>query len=1000
MHTSKLSLRNLAGIVIVHLCFLTGAASAAVLVKLSPSVMSNTYSGFITLQISNLTAGATVTVQKFQDVNSNGVVDANDFLVQQFQVADGQGPTKFSGATNVNIPYDLNPGSGAITVQLSPAAEGYEQRTIGQYLFVVSSPTSAFTPVTNVFDVTNSSYGQKFTGKIMGGGVNLANAIVILSRPPGSSDSGFNPLAAATADSSGTYTIKAPPDTYRLIAFKQGYVANLNTAPIVTLGGGATITTNLFITNATRTISGRVVDSANSNLGLPAILMAAQANSKNFGLGVTDTNGYFSLPAMAEQYGFGFETAALDFHDYIDYNNSPALADATTGSVVNVSIAFPKATAIIYGSVKDGNNNPVSGVSLYGDNGTNGDGTYQGDATTDGNGNYAMGVNAGLWSPGVDNGNNSFSFPNYDFSQGPQWSDNNGGSGTNVTDGAAILANFGALLATNQIMGYVKDNNGNPIVGVQVDAYATIDGQPYQAQQNTDSNGNYSLNVGTADWNVSVYCCCDNSSLQSIGNYQCPNSQDANVSNATLTRNFIVQTNNGGGGGTYTLDGYVQDNLGNPIVGVTVSANNGQGNNLSTSTDGSGYYQFSVANGTWNVSVDCGGLTSMGYSCPGGQQATVSNGNYDNVDFTVTSCSTGLAVTTTFLPDGMVGETYSNLLENTGCNGPFTWSLTPGSLPLPAGIGISNNGVIFGTPTVAAAYGGVTNYFSVRVTDSGMNTADQLLSIIIYPTLTIGSGAFPNGTNGISYSGQVLVSGGDQYYIGSNPDGYSAMYNGSVPPGLNFSYGATTVSNQYFVFSGIPTNTGTFMFTLGATDADGNQVQRSVSITIVASSLGILTTSLNNATVGVNYTNQLSASGGTPPYTWTIALGSQPLPPNLNLSTNGIISGVATSAGTNSFIVRVTDHNAVTTTRVLQLIVVAAPSRPGISSPARLSNGHFQMTVNGTAGQNYTIQYAPSLGNPSNWSTLEITNPAASAFSVTDPNATNSTRFYRVLVGP
>ena len=1002
MHPRKLFFKTVVGIIAFHFCALLGGpASAAVLLKLTPTSTSNTYSGFVTLQVSNLTAGATVTVQKILDLNSNGVVDAGDLLLQQFQVADGQGPTKFSGATNVNIPYDLNPGGGAITAKITPVAEGFAQMAVGQILFVVSSPTSAFTPVTNALVITNAALGQKFTGKITGGGSNLPNAMLMVSRPPGSSEDGFNPLYTTVADANGNYSISVPPNTYRLIAFKPGFVVNLNTAPVVTLNAGVNVSTNLVITNASRTISGRLVDSANGSLGIPGIFMAAQSGAKNMGLGVTDTNGNFTVGALAEPYGFGFEQQGLDFHGYLDYNNSPAFADATTGSVANVMISLPKATAIIYGSVKDSNGNGLSGVRLYGDNGTNGDGAYQGDAATDANGNYAMGVNAGLWSPGVDNGNNAFAFGNYDFSQGPPWSDNNGGAGTNVTDGEAILANFGAVLATNQITGHVKDNNGHAIVGVQVYAYAMINGQSYQGQQNTAADGSYAVNVGNGDWNVNVNCCCDNNSLQSIGNYQCPGGQDANVSGANLVKDFTIQTNNGGGGGTYTLDGYVLDNLANPVVGVTVYANNGQGNNLSTPTDGTGYYQFTVVNGTWNVTVDCGGLTSMGYSCPNGQQAFVSNGNYDGLNFTVTSCSGGLNVITASLPDGMVGSTYSNLLENTGCNSPFTWSLTPGSLPLPTGIGLSNNGVIFGTPTTSAPYGGLTNYFSVRVTDSGNNTADQLLSIVIYPTLTIASNAFPNGTNGLPYTGQVLVSGGAQFFIGNNPDGYFAeIGNGTVPPGLTFSYGALTVSNQYFVFSGTPTNTGTFTFSLGATDNDGNQVQRSVSITIVASTLTITTSSLPNATVNQNYTNQLTATGGTPPYAWTIALGSQPLPPNLNLSTNGIISGVATAAGTNSFIVRITDHNAVTTTKAMQLIVVAAAARPGIVSPVRLPSGQFQMSVNGTAGQNYTVQYSTSVTSTTAWKTLEITNPPTSTFFVTDPNATNATRFYRVLIGP
>jgi hypothetical protein len=314
---------------------------------------------------------------------------------------------------------------------------------------------------------------------------------------------------------------------------------------------------------------------------------------------------------------------------------------------------------------------------------------------------------------------------------------------------------------------------------------------------------------------------------------------------------------------------------------------------------------------------------------------------------------------------------------------------------VPAGLNLLTDGTISGTPTNAAIG---TNYFSVRVTDSQANTADQLLSIIIYPALTIGSNSLPNGTNGVFYSAQVLVSGGDPFYIGGSPDGYSASYNGSLPPGVNFSYGAITSSNEYFVFSGTPTNTGTFSLTLGATDADGNQVQRMIAITIVngASSLQITTASLNNATAGAFYSNQLQGSGGTTPYNWTIANGSQPLPSALTLTTNGLISGVPAASGTNSFIVRLTDVNSLTVTRDLSLITNPKPEL----SLAKESGGQFQFLLTGAANQNYTVQMSTNLKS-SNWIALFVTNNSTTnSFLVTDPHATNKEGFYRILIGP
>ncbi len=325
---------------------------------------------------------------------------------------------------------------------------------------------------------------------------------------------------------------------------------------------------------------------------------------------------------------------------------------------------------------------------------------------------------------------------------------------------------------------------------------------------------------------------------------------------------------------------------------------------------------------------------------------------------------------------------------------PYSWTLSPGSLPLPAGLNLSTNGDLSGMPGTTAVG---TNYFSVRVTDSLGATVDQLLSVTIYPALTIGTNAFPNGTIGVPYSAEVLVSGGDPIYLNGAPDGYDAFItDGSLPPGLNFSYGVITSSNEYFVVSGTPTNAGTFTWTGGATDADGNQVERSFSITITSSSLQITTSSLRNATVGAEYTNQLQASGGAPPYTWTIALGSQPPPSALALLTNGLISGAPAAIGTNSFIVRVTDSDAVTVTRTLTLVTGPAPS----VGSAKKSGSQLQFLVNGAIGQNYTVQTSTNLGS-SNWTSLFITNNATTnSFPVVDPNASGGQGFYRILVGP
>jgi hypothetical protein len=69
----------------------------------------------------------------------------------------------------------------------------------------------------------------------------------------------------------------------------------------------------------------------------------------------------------------------------------------------------------------------------------------------------------------------------------------------------------------------------------------------------------------------------------------------------------------------------------------------------------------------------------------------------------------------------------------------------------------------------------------------------------------------------------------------------------------------------------------------------------------------VTTTTLPAGTVGVLYSQQLTASGGTPPYTWTLSSGA--LPNGLNISASGLISGTPTTANTFAFKVKVVDSS-------------------------------------------------------------------------------------------
>ncbi len=79
-------------------------------------------------------------------------------------------------------------------------------------------------------------------------------------------------------------------------------------------------------------------------------------------------------------------------------------------------------------------------------------------------------------------------------------------------------------------------------------------------------------------------------------------------------------------------------------------------------------------------------------------------------------------ITTTTLPDGIVGQPYNQTLQATGGTGALKWSLSGGSLP--AMLSLSPAGVISGTPTNAG-----NSNFTVQVTDSLNQSDTQALSI-------------------------------------------------------------------------------------------------------------------------------------------------------------------------------------------------------------------------------------------------------------------------------
>lgn len=286
-----------------------------------------------------------------------------------------------------------------------------------------------------------------------------------------------------------------------------------------------------------------------------------------------------------------------------------------------------------------------------------------------------------------------------------------------------------------------------------------------------------------------------------------------------------------------------------------------------------------------------------------------------------------LAISTSSLNAATVGTAYTASLAATGGSLPHTWTLASGSLP--AGLVLSEAGVISGTPPSAG-----TANFSVRVTDALGASVTKSLSIVASnpAALSVVTPSLPDGLAGTAYSVTLsAVSGAGSYTW--------ALASGALPAGLSLSSGG--------ILSGTPNASGSSTFTVHVTDSASATATRTFTLS-VSGTLGISTASLPDARTGTAYSATLNVTGGVAPFTWTSASGT--LPPGLTLNSAGLISGTATGIGSFTFLARVTDAiNALaerqfTINAVNTLTWDAQPATAGIQT----GNGTWTTAANTT----------------------------------------------------
>src|SRR5262249_17044303 len=189
-------------------------------------------------------------------------------------------------------------------------------------------------------------------------------------------------------------------------------------------------------------------------------------------------------------------------------------------------------------------------------------------------------------------------------------------------------------------------------------------------------------------------------------------------------------------------------------------------------------FTWTVTSGTLPIGVlltpdgSLGGLPLLSGSSSFTVKVVARNGDSDTQPLTL-QVADAPTITTSNLPAGQVGNSYSQTLHVNGGTAPYDWSITVGALP--AGLTLSG-AQISRTPTTAG-----TSNFTVQVSDANAASATKPLSIAVASgPLSVTTTSLPGGQVGAAYSQALQASGGVDSYTWS-------INSGSLPSGLTLS---------------------------------------------------------------------------------------------------------------------------------------------------------------------------------------------------------------------
>jgi hypothetical protein len=246
---------------------------------------------------------------------------------------------------------------------------------------------------------------------------------------------------------------------------------------------------------------------------------------------------------------------------------------------------------------------------------------------------------------------------------------------------------------------------------------------------------------------------------------------------------------------------------------------------------------------------------------------------------------------------------------------------------------LSGGGPVLTNPSGIATFAGLSvdraGSKQLSATTATLGPVSSAAFAISCPTSSLSPPTLPAGTVGVAYSQLVSASGGTGPYT-------FAVTAGAPPSGLTLDSGSG-------VLAGTPTSSGTFNFTVTATDANACSGILAYSLGICPV-IAVLPSSLPPVTVGTAYSQTLSAGAGTAPFTFTIVAGA--LPAGLTLSSAGLLSGTPGVSGSFPFMVGVSDAGGCGGSRAYTLEVPGFPAAiANLAAPRRTSGNDADGTV-------------------------------------------------------